>query len=70
METFCILIAALSTVLWVGFALLPWGLWRNREVLDAAPAATDAAAASARAPTSRRRVERGTEVSIASSFGS
>jgi hopene-associated glycosyltransferase HpnB len=41
-ETFCILIAALSTVLWVGFALLPWGLWRNREVLEAAPAAADA----------------------------
>lgn len=34
METFCILIAALSTVLWVGFAVSPWGLWRNREVLD------------------------------------
>ena len=42
METFCILIAALSTVLWVGFALLPWGLWRNREVLEAAPTAADA----------------------------
>ena len=42
METFCILIAALSTVLWVGFALLPWGLWRNREVFEAAPAAADA----------------------------
>ena len=42
METFCILIAALSTVLWVGFAVLPWGLWRNREVLGAAPAAADA----------------------------
>ena len=34
METFCILIAAVSTVLWVGFAVLPWGLWRNREVLE------------------------------------
>ena len=37
METFCILIAALSTLLWVGFALLPWGIWRNREVLELAP---------------------------------
>ena len=42
METFCILIAALSTVLWVGFAVLPWGLWSNREVLEAAPTAADA----------------------------
>jgi hopene-associated glycosyltransferase HpnB len=34
MEALDILIAALSTVLWVGFAVLPWGLWRNREVLE------------------------------------
>jgi hopene-associated glycosyltransferase HpnB len=38
-ETFCILIAALSTVLWVGFAVLPWGLWRNREMLEVTDAA-------------------------------
>ena len=37
METFCTLVAALSTLLWVGFALLPWGIWRSREVLELAP---------------------------------
>ena len=37
METFCTLVAALSTLLWVRFALLPWGIWRSREVLELAP---------------------------------
>lgn len=41
METVSIILASLSTILWTGFALSPWGLWRNREVLDAADAATD-----------------------------
>jgi len=27
-------VMAASALLWIGFALLPWGLWRNREVLD------------------------------------
>jgi len=40
-ETFCILIAALSTLLWVGFVLLPWKAWRNREVLEASPGKAD-----------------------------
>lgn len=35
MEAFCITLAALSTLLWVGFALLPWRPWSNREGLDA-----------------------------------
>jgi hopene-associated glycosyltransferase HpnB len=35
MEIFGILLAALSTLLWVGFALLFWGRWSNQEVLDA-----------------------------------
>ncbi|HSE89989.1 MAG TPA: glycosyltransferase [Candidatus Binatia bacterium] len=35
METFGIFLAALSTLLWVGFALLFWGRWSNQEVLDA-----------------------------------
>jgi len=39
-ETLCILVTALSTLLWVGFALIPWGLWRNREVLEAASTPT------------------------------
>jgi hopene-associated glycosyltransferase HpnB len=34
METFLISLVALSTLSWVGFAVWPWGLWRNREVLD------------------------------------
>ena len=37
MEAFCIFIAALLAFLWIGFALMPWGVWRNREVLEAAP---------------------------------
>ena len=41
METLCLLVTALSILLWVGFALMPWGLWRNREVLEAAPAAEE-----------------------------
>ncbi len=35
MEIFFISLVALSTLLWVGFALLPWRPWSNREVLDA-----------------------------------
>ena len=27
-------LVALSTLSWVGFAVWPWGFWRNREVLD------------------------------------
>lgn len=34
METFWIFLVALSTLLWVGFAVLPWRPWSNREVLD------------------------------------
>lgn len=35
METLFLFLVALSTLLWVGFALLPWRPWSNREVLDA-----------------------------------
>ncbi len=35
METLFMFVAALSTLSWVGFALLPWRPWRNQEVLDA-----------------------------------
>jgi len=35
MEAFCIVLVAFSTLLWVGFALLPWRPWSNQEVLDA-----------------------------------
>ena len=35
MEAFCIFLAALSTLLWIGFVLLPWRPWSNQEVLDA-----------------------------------
>jgi hopene-associated glycosyltransferase HpnB len=35
METFCIVLVAFSTLLWVGFALLPWRPWSNQEALDA-----------------------------------
>ena len=35
MEAFCIVLVAFSTLLWVGFALMPWRPWSNREVLDA-----------------------------------
>jgi cellulose synthase/poly-beta-1,6-N-acetylglucosamine synthase-like glycosyltransferase len=41
METFCMFFAALFTFLWVGFALSPWGLWRNKEVLDVVEGAKD-----------------------------
>lgn len=34
MEALLIFLAALSALLWVGFALSPWGFWRNREILD------------------------------------
>ena len=34
MEVFCIFLMAFSTLLWVGFALLPWRPWSNRQVLD------------------------------------
>jgi hopene-associated glycosyltransferase HpnB len=35
MEAFYIVLVAFSTLLWVGFALLPWRPWSNQEVLDA-----------------------------------
>ena len=35
MEAFCIFFAALSTLLWTGFALLPWRPWSSQEALDA-----------------------------------
>lgn len=35
LEVFCLVLVTLSTVLWVGFALLPWRPWSNRECLDA-----------------------------------
>jgi len=35
MEPLSMSVVALSTLLWVGFALLPWRPWANREVLDA-----------------------------------
>jgi len=35
MEAFCITLAALSTLLWIGFALLPWRPWSNQEIVDA-----------------------------------
>ena len=41
MEAFYILLAALSILLWGGFAVLPWGVWRNREVLEVAPVDID-----------------------------
>ena len=34
MEAFCIVLAALSTLSWVVFALLPWRPWSNQEVLE------------------------------------
>jgi hopene-associated glycosyltransferase HpnB len=34
LESLLIFLAALSTLSWIGFALLPWGLWRNREVFE------------------------------------
>jgi hopene-associated glycosyltransferase HpnB len=36
MEAIFIVLAAVSTILWIGFLLWPLGLWRNREALDAA----------------------------------
>jgi hopene-associated glycosyltransferase HpnB len=41
MDAFFLLLAAISTLLWIGFALFPWGLWRNQEVLDATVTAED-----------------------------
>ena len=35
MEAFCITLAALSTLLWIVFALLPWRPWSNQEIVDA-----------------------------------
>jgi hopene-associated glycosyltransferase HpnB len=35
METLLTFLVALSTLSWVGFALLPWRPWSNEEVLDA-----------------------------------
>ncbi|HEY1268849.1 MAG TPA: glycosyltransferase [Candidatus Binatia bacterium] len=41
METFFIALAAVATILWIVFAVWPFGLWRNREILDAMDAAAD-----------------------------
>jgi len=41
MEAFLIFVVALSAILWIGFALTPWGFWRNREVLDATETTED-----------------------------
>ncbi|HEX5605443.1 MAG TPA: glycosyltransferase, partial [Candidatus Binatia bacterium] len=38
-EALWIFALAVSAVIWAGFALLPWGLWRNREVLEGTRAA-------------------------------
>ncbi|HEX2933079.1 MAG TPA: glycosyltransferase family A protein, partial [Candidatus Binatia bacterium] len=35
MEALLTSLVTLATISWIGFALLPWGLWRNREVLEA-----------------------------------
>src|SRR5919198_1406562 len=35
MESLFVFVVVLSTLLWAGFALLPWRPWRNQEVLDA-----------------------------------
>lgn len=35
MEAFCIFLAALAALLWIGFVLLPWRPWSNQEVFDA-----------------------------------
>ena len=35
MEALLMFLVGFSTLSWVGFALAPWGSWRNREVLDA-----------------------------------
>lgn len=35
MEAFCVFLAALAALLWIGFALLPWRPWSNQEVFDA-----------------------------------
>src|SRR5262245_28987367 len=37
MEALLLFVVGLSAVCWAGFALLPWGAWRNREVLEATP---------------------------------
>ena len=42
MEAFCIVLVAFSTLLWVGFALLPWRPWSNQDVLDAMDGDDDA----------------------------
>jgi len=39
MEALWMFLVALSTLSWIAFALLPWGLWRNREVLEVIDAA-------------------------------
>jgi hopene-associated glycosyltransferase HpnB len=44
METLWMLLAGLSTLSWIGFALLPWRPWSNGEVLDATKGADGAAA--------------------------
>src|SRR5215510_5577847 len=34
MEVVYLILVAFPTLLWVGFALLPWRPWSNRQVLD------------------------------------
>src|SRR5215468_6591505 len=34
MEVFYLILVAFSTLLWVGFVMLPWRPWSNRQVLD------------------------------------
>src|SRR5215831_11463033 len=34
MEVLYLILVAFSTLLWVGFVLLPWRPWSNRQVLD------------------------------------
>jgi hopene-associated glycosyltransferase HpnB len=42
MEALLMFLVALSTLSWIGFALSPWGLWRNRELLEVTDAADGA----------------------------
>jgi hopene-associated glycosyltransferase HpnB len=41
METLLMFLVAVSTLSWIGFALLPWRPWCNQEVLDAIERADD-----------------------------
>lgn len=41
MEALLVFLTTLSALFWIGFALSPWGLWRNREVLEVTDANED-----------------------------